>query len=169
MKWQVSAEHTAGKSSAHCCSTGAYSDPCDLVDFEFEGDYGDAIGKGVVELERLRQEAIESPCACGKSKMASWYSWADSASVVVEPRDDEAAAQYAQEHDLEFEDVLADLPGNKSASQVLSFERPWGETLELYKARKARVESGLLSENARHKTHLKINRMLRQYPELAKF
>jgi hypothetical protein len=101
MRWQITAEHTAGKSAGHCCSTGAYSDPTDLLDLQFSGPLEEAYQKGEQELEKLRQEAQNNPCACGKSDRVSYDSWADSKTIIVEPLDEEAQKAYAAECGIE--------------------------------------------------------------------
>jgi hypothetical protein len=66
-QYRITAEHTNGKSIAHCCTTGTISDPSELLDLWFEGEEEDAYAAGVDELEKLVHTHQNTMCACNKN------------------------------------------------------------------------------------------------------
>lgn len=81
------AEHTAGKSIDHSCSTGSFADPTDGWELEIKATNEDeAFQQAAKQFEKHArgfEKENNKPCACGRYSGALWDSWWDSQVVIV--------------------------------------------------------------------------------------
>jgi hypothetical protein len=81
------AEHTAGKSIGHSCSTGSFSDPSDDWILEVTAENQDEAyvlaGKQFEAHVKDWEENNREACCCGKYSGSLWNSWWDSVAVIT--------------------------------------------------------------------------------------
>lgn len=90
-RYNITAEHTNGKSVGHPCTTGVYSDPVDSFEMEWETD--DATGTPSYDLEEAAERAgwaallriadDAEPCKCRRHLSPGGNAWVNSVSIIV--------------------------------------------------------------------------------------
>ena len=77
MRYEITAEHTQGRSVSHPCTNGVYDDPTDefsvVVDAESEDE---AVGVGWDALDKIVRAS--QPCDCKRHLQAGGEQWTES-------------------------------------------------------------------------------------------
>lgn len=81
-RYTITAEHTNGQSTNHCCTHGVVDDPADLLNIEMEADDDEAAhAAGVDALAKLVANPEE--CRCTRGRRPGSDAWWNSVTVNV--------------------------------------------------------------------------------------
>ena len=79
-RFHCTAEHTRGASVSHCCKTGSYDDPANVLDLEIDAaDQDTAVDVALSELSEMVDNA--PACPCGRSRPLGGNSWWESVAI----------------------------------------------------------------------------------------
>jgi hypothetical protein len=98
MKFIATAEHTQGKSVAHHCRRGVYSDPTDGFQVEITADsIHDAMQLAHDDLREIVDDCRD--CWCERRLSPGSDSWWESIAIALWPQDAAAFAAWRADHD----------------------------------------------------------------------